>query len=41
MKVHGHFGIGFPEVVYKRTLLSALRKIGVSCKEEVVEREIV
>jgi GxxExxY protein len=40
MKVHRHFGIGFPEVVYKGALLSELRKIGVSCNEEV-EREIV
>lgn len=40
MKVHRHFGIGFPEVVYKRALILELRKIGISCKEEV-ERPIV
>ncbi len=40
MKVHRHFGIGFPEVVYKRALILELRKIGISCKEEV-ERAIV
>ncbi len=40
MKVHRHFGPGFPEVVYKRALLIELRKIGIKCSEEV-ERDIV
>lgn len=40
MKVHRHFGPGFPEVVYKRALIIKLRKTGISCKEEV-ERDIV
>lgn len=39
MKVHRHFGSGFPEVVYKRALIIEIRKIGISCKEEV-ERDI-
>jgi GxxExxY protein len=40
MKVHRYFGPGFPEVVYQRALIIELRKIGISCKEEV-ERAIV
>jgi GxxExxY protein len=40
MKVHRYFGLGFPEIVYKRALIIELRKIGISCKEEV-ERNIV
>lgn len=40
MKVHRHFGPGFPEIVYKRALIIELRKIGISCKEEV-ERDII
>jgi GxxExxY protein len=40
MKVHRYFGTGFPEVVYKRALIIELRKIGISCQEEV-EREII
>lgn len=40
MKVHRYFGIGFPEIVYKRALLAELRKQGISCMEEV-EKEII
>jgi GxxExxY protein len=40
MKVHRHFGPGFPEIVYKRALIIELRKIGIACKEEV-ERDII
>lgn len=40
MKVHRHFGPGFPEVVYKRALMIELTKIGLNFKEEV-ERNIV
>jgi GxxExxY protein len=35
MKVHRYFGSGFPEVVYKRALMIELRKIGLSCRDEV------
>jgi GxxExxY protein len=35
MKVHRYFGLGFPEVVYKRALMIELMKIGLKCKEEV------
>ena len=40
MKVHRHFGPGFPEIVYKKALIIELRKIGISCKEEV-EKDII
>ena len=40
MKVHRYFGIGFPEIVYKRALVIEFRKNGISFKEEV-ERPIV
>ncbi len=40
MKVHRYFGSGFPEVVYKRALIIELRRIGISCLEEV-ERDII
>ena len=40
MKVHRYFGSGFPEVVYKRALIIELRKINISCLEEV-ERDII
>jgi len=40
MKVHRYFGVGFPEIVYKRALIIELRKNGISCKEEV-ERPII
>lgn len=37
MKVHSHFGMGFPEIVYKRALMIELK--GLSFESEV-EREI-
>ncbi|HEV7782777.1 MAG TPA: GxxExxY protein [Chitinophagaceae bacterium] len=40
MKVHRYFGIGFPEIVYKRALMIELTNAGISFKEEV-EREII
>ncbi len=40
MKVHRYFGSGFPEVVYKKALIIELRKINISCLEEVV-RDII
>jgi GxxExxY protein len=40
MKVHGHFGLGFPEIVYKRTLMIELEKIGLKFKCEV-EKDII
>ena len=40
MKVHRHFGVGFPEVVHKRALIIELRNAGLSCQEEV-EKEII
>lgn len=39
MKVHRHFGQGFPEIVYKRALMIEFEKIGLSCKQEV-EKDI-
>ena len=35
MKVHRHFGPGFPDIVYKRALMIELQKIGLKCKQEV------
>ena len=40
MKVHRYFGIGFPEIVYKRALMIELKKMDISYKEEV-ERPIL
>ena len=40
MKVHRYFGPGFPEVVYKSSLMIELIKIGISFKEKV-ERDII
>jgi len=39
MKVHSHFGMGFPEVIYKRSLLLEIEKTGFSYKSEV-EKDI-
>lgn len=39
MKVHRYFGPGFPEIVYKRTLIIELQKIPLICSSEI-EREI-
>jgi len=35
MKVHRHFGPGFPEIVYKRTLMIELEKIGLEYASEL------
>jgi GxxExxY protein len=40
MKVHSYFGMGFPEVVYKRALIIELESIGLKCTSEV-ERPIL
>lgn len=39
MKVHSYFGIGFPEMIYKRAVMIELKKAGLSFKSEV-ERDI-
>ena len=40
MKVHRHFGMGFPGIVYKRALMIELEKIGLKFKQEI-EKNIV
>ncbi len=40
MKVHRHFGLGFPEIVYKRALIIELEKIGLKFKQEI-EKDII
>ena len=35
MKVHRYFGLGFPEIVYKRALIIELEKVGLRFKCEV------
>ena len=40
MKVHRHFGLGFPEIVYKRALIIELEKIGLKLKQEI-EKDII
>ena len=40
MKVHRHFGLGFPEIVYERTLIIELEKIGLKLKQEI-EKDII
>ena len=40
MKVHRYFGSGFPEIIYHKSLLIELRKIGVNAKSEVEEAVI-
>lgn len=35
MKVHRHFGPGFPELIYQKALLLELRKDGLQCQEEL------
>ena len=37
MKVHRHFGPGFPEIVYKRALTIELRNIGLNVMEEIAK----
>lgn len=39
MKVHSFFGLGFPEIVYKRALIIKLRNMGLQCDSEI-EKEI-
>ena len=39
MKVHAHFGMGFPETVYKRSLLIELDKIDLKNEAEI-EKDI-
>ena len=39
MKVHSFFGTGFPEAIYKRSLLIELTNAGLKCESEV-ERPI-
>ena len=39
MKVHRHFGSGFQEVIYKRSLLIELDNLGLPCKSEI-EKDI-
>jgi GxxExxY protein len=40
MKVHRHFGPGFPEIVYQRALMIELKNAGLPFKQEV-EKEII
>lgn len=40
MKVHRHFGPGFPEIVYQRALIIELEKAGLACRQEV-ETDII
>ena len=40
MKVHRYFGLGFPEIVYKRALMMELTRLGLKFKQEV-ERNII
>ncbi len=39
MRVHSYFGLGFPEIVYKRSLIIELEKQGLCFKSEV-EKDI-
>ncbi len=39
MRVHSHFGLGFPEIVYKKSLMIELDKINLQYNCEV-ERDI-
>ena len=40
MKVHRYFGLGFPEIVYKRALIIELKAIGLNLKQEV-EKDVI
>jgi GxxExxY protein len=40
MKVHRHFGPGFPEIVYQRALVIELTEIGLKFEQEI-EKEII
>lgn len=35
MKVHRHFGPGFPELIYQKALIMELRRDGLQCQEEL------
>jgi len=35
MKVHRHFGVGFPEIVYKKALMIELDEAGITYRSEV------
>jgi GxxExxY protein len=35
MKVHSFFGLGFPEIVYKRALIIELETLGLRCESEI------
>jgi GxxExxY protein len=39
MKVHSHFGLGFPEIIYKKSLILELEKAGLRYDNEI-EREV-
>ncbi|MBL0337382.1 MAG: GxxExxY protein [Chitinophagaceae bacterium] len=39
MKVHTHFGQGFPEYVYERALMIELKNLGLVCNQQM-EKEI-
>ena len=34
MKIHGHLGLGFPEIIYKRCLIIELKKLGLDYVHE-------
>jgi len=40
MKVHRYFGLGFPEIVYKRALIIELSKLELKVKQEM-EKDII
>jgi GxxExxY protein len=40
MKVHSFFGLGFPEIVYKRALIIELETLGLRCGIEI-EKDII
>ena len=40
MKVHSFFGLGFPEIVYKRALIIELKNLGLRCDSEI-EKDII
>ena len=37
MSVHSHLGLGFPEIIYKRSLLIELEKAGVKYQSVVIK----
>ena len=38
MKVHRYFGAGFPEIIYKRSLMIELQKAGIYCLSEIEKK---